>query len=125
MAQRAEFRRMAEEAMAALPEPFLSAAAGVVIQVVDWPSDDTLDSLGIESPYGLLGLYHGVGLPFKSVMDTPHAPDMIQLYRMPILAYCEDTGEAIGDVIRHVLIHEIGHHFGFSDEDMEEIESKV
>lgn len=74
---------------------------------------------------GLLGLYHGIGLPFKSVLHSGGGPDMIFLYRLPILNYARQTGDAIDAVIRHVYIHEIGHHFGFSDADMEAIEQET
>jgi len=76
----------------------------------------------LESPFDLLGLYRGRALPFQSVWDVRTQLDMIFLYRRPILDYWCETGETLTDVVRHVLIHEIGHHFGFSDEDMERIE---
>jgi predicted Zn-dependent protease with MMP-like domain len=120
-----EFQQIAQRAWSQTPEEFREAAGNLVIQAEDWPSRETLDSLDIDSPLDLLGLYHGVGLPFQSVGDLPRPPEMILLYRMPILAYARASGEPLADVITHVLIHEIGHHFGFSDEDMERIETEA
>jgi len=95
----------------------------VVIRVEEFPDDDTLGELGLETPYDLLGLYHGVSLERKTGWDVPHDVDMIFLYRRPILDYWCDSGDDLGSVIRHVLIHEIGHHFGYSDDDMEALET--
>jgi len=82
-----------------------------------------MDELSVEEPFDLLGLYRGVHLLHKSLADAPQDVDIIFLYRRPILDYWCETGEELMDVVRHVLIHEIGHHFGFSDEDMERIEA--
>jgi predicted Zn-dependent protease with MMP-like domain len=120
-----EFQQLAQRAWSQLPDGFREATGNLVIQAQDWPSRETLDSLDIDSPLDLLGLYHGVGLPFQSVGDLPRPPEMIFLYRMPILAYARASGEPLADVVTHVLIHEIGHHFGFSDEDMESIEAEA
>ncbi len=81
--------------------------------------------MGLDSPFDILGLYRGVALPHKSVSDPRPALDMIFLYRRPILDYWCESGEDLSDVVRHVLIHEIGHHFGFSDSDMERIENSA
>ena len=81
--------------------------------------------MGLESPFDILGLYRGVALPRQSVMDPRAEPELIFLYRRPILDYWCETGEDLVAVVRHVLIHEIGHHFGFSDEDMERIEQRA
>jgi predicted Zn-dependent protease with MMP-like domain len=91
--------------------------------VEEFPSDDVLRDLGIESPFDLLGLYDGVPFGRRSVSDSPGDQDRIFLYRQPILAYWCETEEDLAHVIRHVLVHEIGHHFGFSDADMEAIEA--
>ena len=96
----------------------------VVIRVEDFATDDILDELGIEDPFDLTGLYQGVSLDKKSVSDQPVEPDMVFLYRRAILDYWADGEETLGDIVSHVLIHEIGHHFGFSDEDMESIEAE-
>jgi predicted Zn-dependent protease with MMP-like domain len=84
-----------------------------------------LDSLGIDSPFGLLGLYQGVDLTRQSVLDVQAMPEMIFLYRRPILDYWAEHEDKLGDIIAHVLVHEIGHHFGLSDDDMERIESEA
>lgn len=119
----ADFEAIAAEAWARLPEEFRSKAADVLIRVDDFATDEVLDALGIDSPFNLLGLYHGVSLNHKSVMDLPRQPDMVFLYRRPILEQWADGEETLGSLITHVLIHEIGHHFGFSDADMERIEA--
>jgi predicted Zn-dependent protease with MMP-like domain len=121
----AEIDVIAKKALESIPEELRKFARGVVIRVEEFPDDETLDDLGYESPFELLGLYCGVALSRKSVFQTPHNVDMIFLYRRPILDYWCETGEDLADVVRHVLIHEIGHHFGFSDEDMERIESQT
>jgi predicted Zn-dependent protease with MMP-like domain len=118
------FERVAQETWDGLPKDFREIVGNLVIQVLDFADRDTLDRMGIDSPYGLLGLYHGIGLPFKSVYDVRNGPDMIFLYRRPILRFAREEGENVDAVIRHVLIHEIGHHFGFSDDDMEAIEAQ-
>ncbi len=115
----------AREAFAAIPGRLRRALGDVVIQVVDFPDDDTLEEMDCESPFDLLGLYRGVDLIRKGGEGTPEDVDMIYLYRRPILDYWCETGEDLPHVIRHVLIHEIGHHFGFSDDDMERIEQEA
>ena len=121
---REDFERVAQQAWDGLPAAFREIVGNLVIQVVDFADRDTLAHFGMRSPYGLLGLYHGVGLPFKTTWDPPRLPDMIFLYRKPILRYAERRGESLERVIRHVLIHEVGHHFGFSDADMDAIEAQ-
>jgi len=116
------FLILAEQAFSEIPEDLRRHCEGLVFRVADWPDRDTLREMEIEDPYDLLGLYHGVSLDQRSVLDSGRQPDMIWLYREPILAYAADMGEALEDVVRNVLIHEIGHHFGFSDDDMHEIE---
>lgn len=119
----ARFERVAQETWDSLPRQFRSAVGNLVIQVVDFADRATLDGMGIGSPFDVLGLYHGLGLPFQSVHDVRHGPDMIFLYRLPILRFARDEDEPLDAVIRHVLIHEIGHHFGFSDDDIDAIEA--
>lgn len=116
------FRRLAEAAYADLPAAFRDMCGDVVVQVQDFPDRETLDAMGIASRWDLLGLYHGISLDRKSVLDIPGGPDLVFLYRMPILRYAADEGDRVEDVVTHVLVHEIGHHFGLSDEDMERIE---
>ncbi len=120
-----EFETTAQAAWDGLPSEFREVVGNLSIQIADFAGTDTLRQMDIHSRYDLLGLYHGVGLPFKSSGDLPYGPDMIFLYRVPILVYAEEEGEAVEDVIRHVLIHEIGHHFGFSDDDMDAIEASA
>lgn len=121
----AEFIDVAEATWDNLPEEFRVAVGNLVTQVQDFADSETLGMMGIDHPMDLLGLYHGIGLPFKSVLQTGDGPDMIFLYRMPILRYAQQTGNDVEAVIRHVYIHEIGHHFGFSDDDMELIEQQA
>ena len=116
---------IANEALATIPGPLRHHLGEVVIQVRDFPDNETLDEMECESPFDLLGLYSGVSIDRKSVNDVPHDVDMIFLYRRPILEYCDETGEDLAAVVRHVMIHEIGHHFGFSDEDMDRIEAQT
>jgi len=94
----------------------------VVIRVEELPDEETEEAMGLESPFDILGLYRGVALPDKSISDPRPDLDIVFLYRRPILDYWCETGEDLMRVVRHVLIHEIGHHFGFSDEDMARIE---
>ena len=114
---------IAAEELTKLPEPFRSCVDNVAFFVNDFADPEILDDMDIESPYDLLGLYSGVSMDVASVSDVAHDLDRVFLYRRPLLAYIEDTGEDLAHAVRHVLIHEIGHHFGFSDEDMEAIES--
>jgi len=108
----------------ALPEAFRRLIGDVLIRVADFPEDEVLDDLGVQSEYDLLGLFHGVGLAHgSSVPRTGQMPNMIWLYRRPILDYWAEHHETLGHVVTHVLIHEIGHHFGLSDDDMEAIEA--
>ena len=97
----------------------------MVLKVEDFPDDDTLEDLECESPFDLLGLYRGVDLTRKSVLDAPQDLDMIFLYRRPILDYWCEVGEDLTHLVRHVLIHEIGHHFGLSDDDMDRLEQEA
>lgn len=117
-----DFLALAQHAFDDLPEAFRAACEGVAILTPDFADEDTLEAMRIDDEYELLGLYHGVARPLKSVLDVPGQPDMVMVYRLPVLAYAEDGGLSVRDVVRHVLIHEIGHHMGFSDEDMDAIE---
>ena len=118
-----DFEAAAQTIWDGLPEQFRALLCNVTVDVADFADAETLKALRIRDPYNLLGLYHGVGLPFKSVSDPASLPDRIFLYRIPILSYADRTGEPVDRVIRHVLIHEIGHHFGFSDAGMDRIKS--
>lgn len=119
-----DMEAMAAEALETIPEPLRRYTDGVLIRVEDFPDPEIRQEMGLESPFDLLGLYSGVSLDRRSVSDPPRTVDMIFLYRRPILAYQRDTGEDLEHVVRHVLIHEIGHHFGLSDDDMERIEDE-
>ncbi|MDX2205531.1 MAG: metallopeptidase family protein [Hyphomicrobiaceae bacterium] len=119
----AVFEDLAAKAWERLPQEFRALAQDVVIRIEDFPTDEVLDSLGIESPFDLLGLYHGVSLDKKSVTDITRMPDMVFLYRRPLLDYWAGGEETLDALVTHVLVHEIGHHFGLSDADMEAIEA--
>jgi len=121
----ADLEAVAREAFAGVPARLRRFVANVAIRVEDFPDDETLEALECDSPFDLLGLYQGVDLTQKSVLDTPEDIDRIFLYRRPILDYWCETGEDLTHVVRHVLIHEIGHHFGLSDDDMERIEAEA
>ncbi len=121
-----DFEVLAQAALATLPEPFLGLVAGVPCVVQEFPDQETLDDLGIESEFDLMGLFRGVGLPQGAGNpQTGQLPNQIWLYRRPILDYWAEHEETLGAVVTHVLIHEIGHHFGFSDDDMEALEAEA
>jgi len=118
-----EIKRLAEAAWQSLPEDFRALCQAMAILVDEWPSDDVLAEFETEDdPTGILGLYQGIALTEQGAGDIPDAPHLVLLYRQPILAYWSQYDETLGDIVRHVLVHEIGHHFGLSDEDMEAIE---
>ena len=116
------FEAIAIEAFARLPETFRARCADLVIRVDDYATEEVLDEMDIPSELDLMGLFQGVGLPFQSLSDPTQMPNMVWLYRVPILLYWAEHDESLNSVITHVLVHEIGHHFGLSDADMEEIE---
>ena len=121
----ADIERLAAEAWQRLPQDFRNLCGDVVIRVEDFPTDDVLRAMKLESPFDLLGLYHGVSIDKKSVMDPVGLPSMVFLYRRPMLDYWAEHGETLGHLVTHVLVHEIGHHFGLSDADMAYIEASV
>jgi predicted Zn-dependent protease with MMP-like domain len=116
---------LAQEAYARLPEHFRKLCEDLVIRVEDFPTSEVLDSMQAESEFDLLGLFQGVGLPFQSESTPELMPNMIWLYRRPILDYWTEHEDTLGEIVTHVLVHEIGHHFGLSDEDIEAIEASV
>ena len=118
----AELEIIAGEAFRRLPRRFRDLCADLVIQVDDFPTDEVLDHMGAESEFDLLGLFQGVGLPFRAESAPVQMPNMIWLYRRPILDYWAEHDETLGALVKHVLVHEIGHHFGLSDADMAAIE---
>jgi predicted Zn-dependent protease with MMP-like domain len=121
----AEMEAMAHGIFEALPKDFRDLCEGVILRVDDFPTDEVLDEMGAESEFDLLGLFQGIGLPFRSNEDTARLPNMVWLYRRPILDYWAEHEETLGHIVRHVLIHEIGHHFGLSDDDMAAIEGNA
>jgi predicted Zn-dependent protease with MMP-like domain len=118
----AAFEVLAGEVFARLPGKFRVLCEGLVIRVEDFPTDEVLDDMEIDSEFGLLGLFQGIGLPFRSESAPMQMPNMIWLYRRPILDYWAEHDETLGAIVAHVLVHEIGHHFGLSDDDIEAIE---
>jgi predicted Zn-dependent protease with MMP-like domain len=121
----AELEAMAHDMFAGLPADFRSLCEDLVIRVDDFPTDEVLDEMQAETEFDLLGLFQGVGLPQQSHDDVARLPNMVWLYRRPILDYWAEHDEALGTVVRHVLVHEIGHHFGLSDDDMQAIEDEA
>ncbi len=122
----ADVEALADDAFARLPATFRRLCEGLVIQVVDFPDDETLDEMGAETEFDLLGLFRGRGLPHRgAVGETGELPNMIWLYRRPLLDFWCEGEDSLGAVVTHVLVHEIGHHFGLSDADMEAIERQA
>lgn len=118
-----DFAALAEAAFRALPDHFRALTGDVVTRVEDFASDEVLDDLGIQDPFELTGLYQGVDLGRRSVLDPSPHPSMVFLYRRPILDEWAERGDvSLGELITHVLVHEIGHHFGLSDDDIHRIE---
>ena len=120
-----EFEVFAIEAFRRLPREFRELCADLVIKIDDFPTDEVLDKMGLRSEFDILGLFQGVGLPFRAESAPTHMPNMIWLYRRPILDYWAEHDEMLGAIVTHVLVHEIGHHFGLSDDDMEDIEASA
>jgi predicted Zn-dependent protease with MMP-like domain len=119
----AAFEAMADEAFQRLPAAFRQMCEGVIVRIDDFPDDETLEEMQAETPFDLLGLFRGIGLAQAAAsLQTGQQPNMVWLYRRPILDYWAEHDETLGHIITHVLVHEIGHHFGLSDADMEEIE---
>jgi predicted Zn-dependent protease with MMP-like domain len=118
----ADIEALAAQAYARLPAHFSALCEDLVIRVDDFPSAEVLDAMGLASRYDLLGLFQGIGVPFRPDV-TGLMPNLIWLYRRPILAYWYDRVDSLPAIVTHVLVHEIGHHFGFSDEDMATIEA--
>lgn len=119
-----DFDAIARRAYEGMPAAFRALCGDLVIHVADFAEEDVLADLGIDDPFDLTGLYEGADLVSRSADDIAHAPNHVHLYRQPILAEWIDEGDiALDALIRHVLVHEIGHHFGLSDEDMHRIEN--
>jgi len=120
-----DIAELAERALAAIPERLMQHVRGVGISVEEMPDDETLDDLGIGSAWDLTGLYRGTPLTERSVSDVARQPDLIFLYRQPILLEWIETGEDLFRLVRNVVVHEIAHHFGFSDPDIDALEREM
>jgi len=120
-----EIEALARAALKALPRPFSESLGNVVLLVEDFADDETLKSMGIEDPFELSGLYEGVPLTERSVDQSGRLPDTVRLFRRPILDEWADGNDTLEHLVSHVLIHEIGHHFGLSDNDMHALEDSV
>jgi predicted Zn-dependent protease with MMP-like domain len=118
----ATFERLAHEAILRLPEEFREHLDGVIIRVEEFADAETLAALGIDDPWELTGLYHGRPMGEQSIWTSGELPPVISLYRRPLIEEWEETGVALGDLVTHVIVHEVGHHFGLSDDDMHAIE---
>lgn len=119
---------MAEAAFAALPAEFRALVGDVSFAVSEFPDEETIREMALESEFDILGLFRGIGLPQGAANPaTGQLPNQIWLYRRPILDYWAESedDETLGEIVTHVLVHEIGHHFGFSDDDMEALEAEA
>jgi predicted Zn-dependent protease with MMP-like domain len=120
-----DIESLAADAYARLPERFRTLCEGLIIRVADFPTEEVVEQMNLGTEFDLLGLFQGVGLPFSSESTSGQLPNMIWLYRRPILDYWAEHEERLGDIVTHVLVHEIGHHFGLSDDDIAAIEASV
>lgn len=120
-----EIEAIARRTLASLPAEFRRHTGEIVLIVEEFADDETLDALGIESPFDLTGVYHGRPVGEKSSMDSGAAPDRIHLYRRAILDEWVEDGEDLAALVRHIVIHEVGHHFGLSDDDMHRLEDEA
>lgn len=120
-----ELELLALESYATLPDGFRELTGEIIIQIADFPTDEVMDSLSLETPFDLLGLFEGRGIAERWNPATGEGPNRVTLYRRAILDYWSENEETLDTIITHVLIHEICHHFGLSDDDMANIESSV
>ena len=120
-----EIEAIARHTLDSLPEPFAGSLPDIVLQVEDFADDETLRSMGIEDPFELSGIYEGVPLTERSVEQSGTLPERIRLFRRPILDEWATGTDTLEHLVAHVLIHEVGHHFGLSDEDMHALEDSV
>ncbi|WP_293967557.1 metallopeptidase family protein [Sphingomonas sp.] len=121
----AAIERIAREAIDRLPAAFRAHLGNVVLRIEEFADDETLDALGLEDPFQLSGLYSGRPIGTKSIDDSGTLPDMIHLYRRPLLDEWAEGGETLETLVAHVMIHEIGHHFGLSDDQMHALEQEA
>jgi predicted Zn-dependent protease with MMP-like domain len=121
----AEIEALAQKAYAQLPGDFRKLCDDLVIRIEDFPDLTVVEAMKLDTEFDLLGLFQGVGLPFQAPSAPQQMPNMIWLYRRPILDYWAENEETLGDIVTHVLVHEIGHHFGLSDDDIEAIEASA
>lgn len=122
----ADIEALADAAFAALPAEFRAMCDGLIIHVEDFPDEETMDEMDCETEFDLLGLFRGRGLAQSGAgAVSGEFPNMVWLYRRPILDYWGENEDTLGEIVTHVLVHEIGHHFGLSDEDMEAIEARA
>lgn len=119
----AEFETLARAVLRRLPSPFRKHLADVVLRIDEFASAEQLAGVGMDNHWELTGLYEGIALPDQSQWDHERMPPVISLFRQPLLAEMEDTGVELFELLRHVVIHEAGHHFGLSDEDMDALEA--
>lgn len=120
-----EIEAIARRALDALPEPFAASLGDLVLKVEDFADEATLREMGIADPFELTGLYEGVPLTERSVEQSGSLPDLVRLFRRPILDEWADGEDRLEHLVAHVVIHEIGHHFGLSDEDMHALEEQL
>ena len=118
-----EILAIAQRCYVTIPVEFRRFADDIAITIQDFPDDETVVQMGCSTRWDLLGLYSGIAVGDKETGYIAPEPDRIFLYTQPIMAYARETGERLADVVRHVLIHEVGHHFGLSDDDMDRIEA--
>ena len=120
-----DIEALAAQAYGRLPDKFRSLCEGLIIRVDDFPTEEVVEQMKLGTEFDLLGLFQGVGLPFLSESSPQPLPNMIWLYRRPILDYWAEHEDSLGAIVTHVLVHEIGHHFGLSDDDIEAIEAST
>ncbi|CAN5148998.1 metallopeptidase family protein [soil metagenome] len=118
----AAIEALAQRALDRMPEAVRAHLGDIMFQVEDFADEEALAALGIDDAWDLTGLYEGRPLTDQSIWDTGEMPPRIRLFRRPLLEEWVETGFALDDLIAHVIVHEVGHHFGFSDADMEAIE---
>lgn len=119
-----DFYLLSQKTINSLPEKFKKATSSLIIKVENFADQETLKSLKINDKYDLLGLYRGTPLPVKRTSQSIPLPDVIFLYRCPLIRYARDNHETLDALVQHVMIHEIGHHFGFNDYDLSWIEKE-